>query len=241
MDDPCGAASMVDSSRARPLHRVAGRASLLLFPIFWTSGLLIIQSMAAGFVAADNPFHAMYGARLTPVDTVTSLAVLYLYYIALTRRRSVLTHASAMLTIPLFLLPPIFVRLLPIAGPFAIRGPNDFYKFGYALEFCFVVVLLIALWAWSLRPRTAWPFVVAAVAMAAQSLAFETLGRSTVWEHAMSHLALFPTPIIAAMGLVISSVVAWLGWTRPIARRVLTVPIADSAMTDVTASSLVNP
>ena len=218
---------------ARPLHRFAGRASLFLFPLFWTGGLLIVQVMAAGFVARDNPFHAMYGARLTTVDTLTSLAILYLYYLALSRRRAVLTHAAAMLAIPLFLLPPIFVRLMQIGGPLAIRGPDQFYKFGYGLELCFLGAALIALWVWSRRPRTAWPFLVAAGSIAALSLAFETLGRTASWEAAMPALAALPTALVAAMSLLVSSTVVWLGWTRgagrPAARTVAPPVAADEA------------
>ena len=202
------------SREHRRIHRWSGRVSLVLFPLFWSSGLLIVQVMAAGFVIRDNPFHATFGARLTPVDALTSGAVLYLYFAALSRRRSVLTHAAAMLSIPLFLLPPIFVRILQIAGPFSIRGADEFYKFGYALEACNVASILIALWLWSRRPRTAWPFLTAAFAIALQSLVFETIGRSPGWERAMAPLAAVPTAIIAIGGLVVSAVVVWLGWTR---------------------------
>jgi hypothetical protein len=206
-------------NKALPAHRVAGRASLVLFPLFWTSGLLIVQLMAAGFVVKDNPFHAMYGARLVPVDTLTSMAVLYLYYVALSRRRSVFTHSAAMLAIPLFLLPPIFGRLVLIAGPFAIRGPDQFYKFGYALDTCVGVSILISLWVWSRRRRTASPFLFAACIMLVQGLAFETLGRSAVWERAMVPLASIPTALIAAIGLAISVTVVWIGWTQGSALR----------------------
>ena len=169
----------------RPVHRFSGRTSLALFPIFWTSGLLIIQVMAAGFLAKDNPFHSAYGARLTPVDILTSIAIIYLYYVALSQRKSVLTHAAAMLAIPFFLLPPIFVRILQVGGPFAIRGPDEFYKFAYGFELCNALSIAATLWLWSRRPKTAWPFLVAAAAIALQSFAFETIGRSPRWEQSL--------------------------------------------------------
>ncbi len=222
-------------NKSLPAHRLAGRASLVLFPAFWTSGLLIVQLMAAGFVVKDNPFHAMYGARLVPVDTLTSIAVLYLYYLAVSRRRSVFIHAAAMLAIPLFLLPPIFVRLMLIAGPFAIHGPDQFYKFGYALDACTGASAVISIWVWSRRPRTAWPFLFAACVMFGQGLAFETLGRTALWERAMVPLASVPTPLVAAIGLVISTAMVWLGWTRgpgrsaPIGEPAKAVGIGDTA------------
>ena len=201
-------------NKSLPLHRLTGRASLVLFPAFWTSGLLIVQLMAAGFVVKDNPFHAMYGARLVPVDTLTSIAVLYLYYVAVSRRRSVFTHSAAMLAIPLFLLPPIFGRLLLAAGPLAIHGPDEFYKFGYALDICIALSAVISIWLWSLRRRTAWPFLFAAFIMLAQVLAFETFGKSAIWERAMVPLSSVPTGLIALVSLAISIAVVWLGWTQ---------------------------
>ena len=113
------------SRERRSIHRLSGRASLVLFPLFWASGLLIVQAMATGFVTSDNLFHSTFGARLVPVDALGSAAILYLYFVALSERRSVLTHAAAMLVVPLFLLPPIFVRILPIAGPFSIRSAAE--------------------------------------------------------------------------------------------------------------------
>lgn len=202
---------------ARPLHRLSGRTSLALFPIFWTSGLLIVQFMAAGAVAKDGPFHNLFGARLTPVDIVASAATLYLYYLAVSRRRAVLVHASAMLAIPLFLTTPILVRLLQIGGPFAIRGPEDFYKFGLGFHFSNALAILLAVWLYSRRPRTAWPFLFAAGGLALQSLAFETLGRSAAWEALLPSIAGVPTPLLAAGGLIVSMAVvaaAWFGTRR---------------------------
>lgn len=201
------------SRERRAIHRLSGRASLILFPIFWTSGLLIVQVMASGFLTGDNPFHAAFGARLTPVDALASVAVLYLYFVALRERRSVLTHAAAMLAIPLFLLPPVFVRILQIGGPFSIRGADEIYKFGYGLEACNALSIFTALWLWSRRPRTAWPFLVAAAVIALQSLAFETLGRTAIWQHAIAPLATVPTVVVALGGLAVSTGVVWLAWT----------------------------
>src|SRR4051812_38847544 len=198
----------------RGLHRFAGRASLALFPLFWVSGLLIVHVMAAGFVAGANPFEGTFGARLTPVDLLTSGAILYLYPVAVSRRRSVLVHAAAMLAIPLFLVPPIAVRLLQIGGPLAIAGPEQFYKFGYGLELSNLLCIALALWLYARRPKTAWPFLVAAAAIAAQALAFETLGRSRAWEAAMPWLASIPTAAIAATGLLLSGAVVWAAWTQ---------------------------
>jgi hypothetical protein len=195
---------------ARPLHKLSGRTSLALFPLFWVSGLLIVQMMAAGFAAKDGPFHILFGARLTPVDLIGSLIVLYLFWLAVSRRRSVLVHAAAMLAIPFFLVTPIFVRLLQIGGPFAIRGPGDFYKFGLGFHLSNALALVVAVAIYTRRPKTAWPFLVAVGGLALQSLAFETLGRAPAWEALMPAVGAIPTPVLAAAGLAVSmAVVAW--------------------------------
>jgi hypothetical protein len=199
----------------RGLHKFAGRASLALFPLFWVSGLLIVQVMAAGFAAGGSPFQSAFGARLTSVDLLTSGAILYLYYIAVSRRRAVPVHASAMLAIPLFLVPPIGVRLLQIGGPLAIAGPDEFHKFGYGLQLSNLLCVALALWLYARRPKTAWPFLVAAATIAAQGLAFSTIGRSAAWESAMPWAASTPTAAIGAVGLLLSGAVAWAAWSRP--------------------------
>jgi hypothetical protein len=195
---------------ARPIHKLSGRASLALFPVFWVSGLLIVQMMAAGFAAKDGPFHILFGARLTPVDLIGSLIILYLYWLAVSRRRAVLVHAAAMLAIPFFLVTPILVRLLQIGGPFAIRGPGEFYKFGIGFHLSNALALAVAVAIYARRPKTAWPFLVAAGGLALQSLAFQTLGGAAGWEALMPAVAAVPTPVLAAAGLAVSmAVVAW--------------------------------
>jgi hypothetical protein len=135
------------------------------------------------------------------------------------RRRSVLVHASAMLAIPLFLVPPIFVRLFQIGGPLAIAGPDEFHKFGYGLELANLLCIALALWLYSRRPRTAWPFLVAAATIAAQGLVFETLGRSRAWEAAMPWIASIPTIAIAGIALLLSAAVVRAAWLAPSSSR----------------------
>jgi hypothetical protein len=204
--------------RARPPQ--ARRApSLALFPVFWVSGLLIVNAMAAGFVARATPFQSTFGARLTPVDLLTSGAILYLYHLAVSRRRSVLVHASAMLAIPLFLVPPIGVRLLQIGGPLAIAGPDEFYKFGYGLELANLLCIALALWLYARRPNTAWPSWSRRPRSPLRASPSRTLGRSAAWESAMPWLASIPTAAIGVIGLLLSGAVVWAAWAKPAGSR----------------------
>ncbi|MDB5671094.1 MAG: hypothetical protein JWO25_2053, partial [Alphaproteobacteria bacterium] len=188
------------------------RFSLGLFPLFWAAGLAIIRFQAAGFVARDGPFHSAFGARLTPVDMLTSAATLFLYYQALRNRRSMLTHAAALLAMPLFLLPPILGRLLQILPPFAIHDASQMGRFAVGLHLSNALAILIGLALYARRPSTAWPFLAAALWLLLETLAFETLGRSKPWEALMAPIAAIHPFAVVATGLVTASFVAWLGW-----------------------------
>lgn len=195
---------------ARAIHKASGRTSLALFPVFWVSGLLIVQMMAGGYAAKDGPFHILFGARLAPVDLIGSATILYLYWLAVSRRRAVLVHAAAMLAIPFFLVTPILSRLMQIGGPLAIRGPADIWKFGLGFHLSNGLALAVAVLIYARRPKTAWPFLIAAGGLALQSLAFETLGRAAAWEALMPAVGAVPIPVLAAAGLAVSmAVVAW--------------------------------
>ena len=73
-------------NRRNALHRAGGVASLALFPFFLVGGLLVLQTMAAKFAAQDGPFYSLFGARLGTADTLSSIALPFLFYQALRRQ-----------------------------------------------------------------------------------------------------------------------------------------------------------
>ena len=197
---------------SRSLHRSAGQASLALFPLFFTGGLLILRFQAAGFAASDGGFHIAYGAPLTSVDLITSAAALFLYYTALRWRAKMLVHAAAMLAIPLFLIPPILGRAMQAIPFFGIHSADQVWRFAMDLHICNVISAAIALYLYAKRPRTAWPLGLAAAAILLQSLAFASIGVTAAWASVVRILATIPQGAVVVGGLLLAGVVVWAGW-----------------------------
>jgi hypothetical protein len=198
--------------RRNTLHRSGGLASLALFPFFIAGGLLVIQTMAAKFAAGNDPFYALFGARLGAVDAISSAAMPWLFYLALKERRKVHLHARYMLAPVLFLLPPILSRLMPVLPPLAIAGPADFHRFGYGVHLADALSIAVAATLYWRAPKWGQPWLVVGGLIAAQSLAFETLGRTAAWEGLFAAIGTVPTAAVATLGLAAGAAAAWAGW-----------------------------
>jgi hypothetical protein len=202
----------VHSGRLR-LHREFGLASLGLFPAFLAGGLLISVGMARRLVAHESLFHEMFAARLSPVDAVGVLGIGWCFYCALRNRRKVHPHARYMLATLLFLLGPIALRLLTIAGPFAIHGKADYYQIANVLRFITAATLLgLAVLVWR-APRHGRPWVEAGGFVALQALLFETLGTWPAWQRFYPSLASVPAMPLALAGMAAGAAIVWAGWT----------------------------
>jgi hypothetical protein len=208
-------------SRRDAVHRAAGWANLVLFPLFLVGGLLVLQTMAARFGAQDGPFYSLFGARLGMLDTVSSIARPFLFYMAIRWRRKVHLHARYMLAPVLFLLPPILSRLMPILPPFAITGPDNFYRFGYGVHAADAIAVALAAFLYWKAPRHGRPFAIVGGLILLHSLLFETLGRSESWEALYASLAHVPTALVASLGLAVGTLAGAAGWIggQPPARR----------------------
>ncbi|HYE28108.1 MAG TPA: hypothetical protein VEA61_07725 [Allosphingosinicella sp.] len=198
--------------RRNSQHRSAGLASLALFPLFITGGLLVIQTMAVKFAAASYPFYAVFGARLGAVDAVSSATMPCLFYMALKWRRKVHLHARYMLAPVLFLLGPILSRLMPVLPPLAITGPADFYRFGYGVHIANAMAVGAAAVLYLRAPKWGRPFLAVGALVAVQSLIFETLGRTAAWEGLFAAIGTVPTALVASLGLGAGAAAAWSGW-----------------------------
>ncbi|HEX8571829.1 MAG TPA: hypothetical protein VF759_03660 [Allosphingosinicella sp.] len=198
--------------RRNALHRSGGLASLALFPLFIAGGLLVIQTMAVKFAAGGDPFYAIFGARLGAVDSISSAAMPWLFYLALKERRKVHLHARYMLAPVLFLLPPILSRLTPALPPLAIAGPADFHRFGYGVHIADAVAIAVAALLYLRAPKWGRPWLIVGFLVAAQSLAFETLGRTAAWEALFAAIGTLPAALVATIGLAAGAAAAWAGW-----------------------------
>ena len=168
--------------------------------------------MAAKFAAGADPFYAMFGARLGAIDAVSSAAMPPLFYLALKHRRKVHLHARYMLAPVLFLIPPIVSRLMPILPPLAIAGPEDFHRFGYGVHIADGLAILIAAALYLRAPQWGRPWLVVGALVAAQSLVFETLGRTAAWEGLFEAIGAVPAALVATLGLGLGAAAAWAGW-----------------------------
>jgi hypothetical protein len=199
-------------ARRNALHRSVGLASFALFPFFVVGGVLVLQTMAAKFAAGSSPFYSIYGARLATVDTVSSLALPCLFYMALKQRRKIHLHARWMLASVFFLIPPILSRLMPILPPLAITGPDTFYSFAYGAHIAFGLTAVLALALAARAPKHGRPWLVTAGLVAAQAVLFQTVGQTDAWERLYSALAGVPVPVLVSLAFAVSVAATCAGW-----------------------------
>lgn len=207
--------------RRGALHRGVGMTSLALFPFFLVGGLLVLQTMADKVSTHEDPFYNLFGARLGTMDALSSIALPFLFYMAIRWRRKVHVHARYMLAPVLFLLGPILSRLMPALPPLAITGPETFYRFAYGLHISNGIAVAAAAFLYVKAPRHGRPYLIVGGLIVAQSLLFETLGRTRDWEILYASMAHVPTALIASLGLAAGIMAGAAGWIggQPPARR----------------------
>lgn len=193
----------------RPLHRSLGMLSLALFPLFLVGGIGIFIGMAQRFTEG-SAFHVMYAPRLAWLDFVGVGGVAYFYYEALRQRRKVHPHARYLLATTIFLLPPIFGRLMAI--PLGVTGPQDFAKLGMGFQIANGLIALFAFWLASRSGRHGRPFWLAGILTIVAALLYQFIGGLPAWERLFALAAgLPPLPMATAAGLA-GIAVAYAGW-----------------------------
>lgn len=196
-----------------PLHRAAGLSVFFVLPMFCAGGMLVMQSMAAKFAAQADPFNGTFGARLGIVDAIATIAVPGFVLAALANRRQVHLHAGYMLATVLLVLSPIVARIVPAVPGFPMEGAAGRHPFEVAFHVAQVIAIGAAL-GLAARSRQGMPFVVAAVTIALQSLAFETVGRSEAWAGSFTSLTQLPSGLVAAAAIAAATVALRAGWGR---------------------------
>ncbi len=193
----------------RQTHRTLGVASLALFPLFLVGGVGIFFGMADRFVSG-SPFHAMYAPRLAWLDFVAVGSFAYFYYEALKQRRKVHVHSRYLLATVLFLLPPIFGRLMAI--PLGVRGPQDFAKLGTGFQIANFLIAAIAFWLALRSGKHGRPYALAGVMTIVAALLYQVVGGLPAWQALFARAADLPTaPFAVAAGLA-GIGIAYAGW-----------------------------
>lgn len=206
------------------LHRLSGRSSLILFPLFMAGGAGIFLGMADRYVSG-SPFHAMYAPRLAWLDVVGVAGLAFCYFQALRWRRKAQVHSRYMLSTAFFLLPPIFGRLSGI--PLGVRGPADFAKLEYGFQAANLLAAGVAIWL-AFRPgKHGRPFLHAAGFILLSAILFQTVGSWPSWERLVASAAGWPKPPLTLAAAIAGVAIAWAGWVagkRPAAPQVEPVP-----------------
>ena len=196
-------------SGQRPLHRALGTTSLALFPLFMAGGASIFFGMADRYVAG-SPFHVLYAPRLAWLDFVGVGGFAYFYFEALRQRRKVHPHSGYLLATVIFLMPPIFGRLMAI--PLGVRGPEDFDKLGTGFQIANVLVAAVAFAIAYRRGKHGRPFALAGILILVSAFLYQTVGGMPAWEALFARSAELPTmPFAVAAGLA-GIGIAYAGW-----------------------------
>lgn len=182
------------------LHRAVGKGSYLLAPLFISSGFAIIHVMQIG----GGPFRVMFAGGLGFADAIAVIAFGWLYFSALSNRRNVQLHSRYMAATVLLLISPIVARLLSFYVPgFLIATIGDLEKFplnfhaGNGAALTAALVLIVRDWrSVGIRP----PFLVAAIAIALQSIGFELTVNNDGWKAVMSAFADLPLLMVGILG-----------------------------------------
>jgi len=195
-------------------HRMAGRSTFLILPLFAAAGPLALRGMAQLWRAKADPFHAEFGSQLVLADTIAGLTVVLLVAYAFAHRREKERHAAAMLATALLVLPPVIGRLFPAIPGFPHGGWAGFAGFRLSLQLAEGITLLIALNLSRRSPGARTCFGFAALATAAQMVGFETIGRTPAWERwvtLLTEISSAPTSLAAGVG---AALLLWWAWRR---------------------------
>lgn len=202
--------------RRRSLHRVAGMASLALFPFLIVGFVMIINVSAAGFVNADRPSDAFLNPSFGLSMIFAVIAYLVLYGQGLRHRRSVKLHAGYMLTTPLVLFESPFSRILLEHLPFLVFTPSDFpQRVLDAIVISMAMAIAFSLVMYLRDRKGGVPFLVAAVLMTVQALAMLFGTHSEAFRALFAWYATLPAWLTIGVGFALGAAVAWLGWTSP--------------------------
>jgi uncharacterized membrane protein YozB (DUF420 family) len=197
----------------RTLHRNAGLASFLLFPLFLVGGMMAIQAetvpLTEGFGKPENINVGPFGF----FDPLANIGFAVLFYGGLKHRRNVQLHSRYMIATLLFLVAPVIWRLLGTHSAFFNSStPETLYRFSYAMVAGNAGAIALTWYLYRLAPKHGRPFLIVAGFIVAQQVLFETAGRLPAWERIFAELANVNSPLLLTATGIVSLAVSWLGW-----------------------------
>lgn len=208
-----GAQSWSIDRGQRARHRSLGLAIFILVPLFMVGAAGVEHSMSGASASGRDLFYDLWGSALGIYDLIGSTVFLLFAAMALKDRRNVARHAAWLLATPLLLTGPALGRVYNAHLPgLIINGPQDFPLFRWSLHLGGLTGAVIALWIWSRHRRHGQPWLIVAAVILLQSLAFETIGVSAIWNDAFTAFAGVTAPMHAAGAAVVAVAALWWGW-----------------------------
>ena len=190
------------------LHRTTGLAVFLLFPFFLVAGLWVIHvettTLAAGLTDPGNQDLAQFGF----FDPLANIGFAMLFWGGLRYRCRVHLHARYMLGTVLFVVAPVFWRLLENYIPFF--GQEAMFDLTFAIGNIGALAVTLALYRQA--PRHGRPFLVVAGFIAAQTILFLTAGKLSAWAPIFASVAKINLPFLLVTTGIVSLGIAWHGW-----------------------------
>ena len=191
------------------LHRTAGLAVFLLFPFFLVAGLWVIHvettTLAAGLTDPGNEDLAQFGF----FDPLANLGFAILFWGGLRYRYKVQLHARYMLGTVMFVVAPVFWRLLENYVPIFKETVMPFdvpFAIGNA------AACIIALALYRQAPRHGRPWLIVAAIIAAQTILFLTVGRLPGWAPIFASISQINLTLLLMLTGIVSLGIAWHGW-----------------------------
>lgn len=208
----------------RSLHRTTGLASLVIFPVFTASLVMIVNVSAAGY-QAGSPYYQVAGPPIGFATLVPLLVYPVLFFYALRERRTVWLHAGWMLSTVFFLWEPAASRLLVRYVPaLAIAGPEDFHKVAEAIAWGSAMAVPVAVYLYLRNREHGIPFLVVAASLALQVAGTVWLADTALWRGWFDAYGQLPPVLTVGAGLLLGVAAVWLGWRRPAERRPRAAP-----------------
>lgn len=119
-------------------HRMFGKLSFVIAPLFIASGFLMIHAM----LASTNGFSRTFGARLAFVDITTITYFAIAYGLAIHYRSTLQLHARYMASTAILVLPPALGRAIGNLVP-GIESFEAAFHWGFAISALVVVALIV--------------------------------------------------------------------------------------------------
>lgn len=201
-------------NKRREQHALIGKAAFVIMPLFLAAGLWVTQMT----IVKDDMFKEMFGLRLSPGDWGAVFYVALVFALALRHRHKVHLHARYMLVTIVPLIGPSIVRIFTGFVPgFAIRSPDQLYRFGQALDLVLGATLVL-MGVWLIRDRRhgrpIMPAVLGIGYLVFTLIAFHGFGRTEGYHALAYRFAAVPTVWWLLFGIALGMVAGWWGWTR---------------------------